>query len=116
MCRAPGAGTYGRERGRGFTLIELLVAVTILGLLAGVVAIQVKTSMTRAKMNVLKHDLRVMRDLIQQYKVDKKVYPPDLYALVEEGYMRAIPRDPFTDSDQWDEIAVKNSNIRVCST
>ncbi len=39
-----------------------------------------------------------MRTLINQYFADKGKYPADLQALVEDHYLQAIPRDPFTDN------------------
>lgn len=94
-----------KSSARGFTIIEILVVVTIIGLLAGIAAVQVNKTMKTTKMNILKHDLRQMRDLIQQYKIDKKKYPESIQALVDEGYLRAVPVDPITDAtDTWVEI------------
>ena len=39
-----------------------------------------------------------MRDAIDQYYADKGKYPESLEALVSESYLRAIPKDPFTNS------------------
>ena len=88
-----------RIKQRGFTLIELLVVVTIIGILAGVAAVNVQGTLRKAKENTLKNDLRVMRDLLQQYKIDKKKYPDDLDALVPD-YLRAIPVDTITTSPE----------------
>ena len=97
--------TARRRRQGGFTIIELMVVVAIIGLLAAMVTVQVQRTLTRSKENVLRHDLRVMRDLIQQYKVDKKKYPEALQSLVDDGYMRAIPEDPITSSNgSWVEV------------
>ena len=97
--------SYRRAANSGFTLIELMVVVGIIGILAGVAALNVATSMKRTRMNTLKYDLRVMRDLIQQYKVDKKKYPDSLQTLVSEGYLRTIPPDTITGTNQsWIEL------------
>ena len=46
-----------------------------------------------------------MRDSIDQFYADKGAYPPDLSSLVSEGYMRQIPKDPFTESsDTWQVV------------
>ena len=43
-----------------------------------------------------------MRTLINQYFADKGKYPADISSLVEDHYLQAIPKDPFTDSpDSW---------------
>jgi general secretion pathway protein G len=86
----------------GFTLIELLIVVTLIVVLAGIGLSTYSTSVNRAKEAVLLENLFRLRDSIDQYYADKGTYPPDLTALVTNGYMRQIPRDPFTESaDTW---------------
>ena len=87
---------------RGFTLIELLIVVTLIVVLAGIGLSTYSTSVARAKEAVLRENLFRMRDSIDQYYADKGSYPPDLTSLVSTGYLRQIPRDPFTESaDTW---------------
>jgi general secretion pathway protein G len=89
-----------RNRQRGFTLLELIVVVTIVGILATIALPALKNVPTRAQEAVLKTDLVTFRDVIDQYYADQGNYPPTLEALVEEGYLRAIPRDPITKSKE----------------
>jgi general secretion pathway protein G len=90
---------------RGFTLIELLIVITILVVLAGIGLSTYSTSVTRAKEAVLRENLFRLRDSIDQFYADKGTYPPDLTSLVTEGYMRQIPKDPFTESaDTWQAV------------
>ena len=90
---------------RGFTLIELLVVVTLIVVLAGIGMSTYSTSVRRAKEAVLLEDLFRFKDAIDQYNADKGTYPPDLASLVTEGYMRQIPKDPFTESaDTWQTV------------
>ena len=103
------ATSYGHWRGKynanGFTLMELLIVVTLIVVLAGIGMSTYTTSVTRAKEAVLLENLFRMRDAIDQYYADKGAYPPDLSALVTDGYMRQIPRDPFTESaDTWQTV------------
>jgi general secretion pathway protein G len=87
---------------RGFTLIELLIVITLVIVLAGIGLSTYSTSVTRAKEAVLRENLFKMRDSIDQFYADKGTYPPELSSLVTEGYMRQIPKDPFTESaDTW---------------
>mgnify|MGYP003344223421 CR=1 FL=1 len=59
-------------------------------------------SVQAAKEAVLKADLFLMRDAIDQYYADKGTYPASLQSLVSEGYLRRIPDDPITRSaDSW---------------
>ncbi|MFQ6084044.1 MAG: type II secretion system protein [Candidatus Aminicenantia bacterium] len=85
---------------QGFTLIEILVVFTLVGILASLALPQFRHATRKAREAVLKEDLFQMRKLIDQYYTDKGKYPPSLEALVEEGYLRKIPVDPFTQSDE----------------
>ena len=90
---------------RGFTLIELLVVITLIVVLAGIGLSTYSSSVRRAKEAVLLEDLFRFKDAIDQYNADKGTYPPDLASLVTEGYMRQVPRDPFTESaDTWEIV------------
>lgn len=82
----------------GWTLIELVVVVSLMSTLVAVAMISYGTAVTRAREAVLKEDLFRMRDAIDQYYADRNEYPPALENLVSEGYLRAIPEDPFTRS------------------
>ncbi|MGH9361309.1 MAG: type II secretion system protein [Thermoanaerobaculia bacterium] len=95
-------GASGRRGGRGFTLLELIVVIAVIGILAAIAMPALKNVPRRANESVLKNNLRAMRDVIDQYMGDKGHYPPTLEALVEEGYLRAVPTDPITKSrDTW---------------
>ena len=82
----------------GFTLIELLIVVSLIVILASIGLANYHNSIIRAREAVLKEDLFRMRDAIDQYYADKGAYPPDIDSLVTDGYLRAIPKDPFTES------------------
>jgi general secretion pathway protein G len=89
-------------RERGFTLIELLIVVTLIVVLAGIGLSTYSTSVARAKEAVLRENLFRLRDSIDQFYADKGSWPPDLASLVSAGYIRQIPKDPFTESpDTW---------------
>ncbi len=89
----------------GFTLIEMMVVMSLITILAGISIAQYKNGVRLAQEAVLKEDLFRMREAIDQYYSDKGQYPGDLTALVSEGYLREVPKDPFTrSSDTWQTI------------
>lgn len=100
-----------RRKG-GFTMIELLVAVTILALLVSIAAPRYFGNMDRAKEDVLKEDLYIMRDAIDKFYADRNRYPESLDELVTERYLRKVPVDPFTQSNRsWVPIAAQDKAI-----
>ena len=84
----------------GFTLIELLVVMAIIALLLTLAVPRYFGSVDRSKETVLKENLFLMRDSLQKYYGDKGKYPGDLTDLVQDKYLRKIPVDPITESDQ----------------
>lgn len=90
---------------KGFTLIELLIVMSIIAILATIAQPSFKQAAIRAREAVLKEDLFVFRDVIDKYYSDKGKYPSTLDDLAKEGYIRGIPKDPFTNSaDTWQII------------
>jgi general secretion pathway protein G len=66
-------------------------------------------SILRAKESVLKQDLFTLRNVIDQYTLDKQKAPQSLEDLVSAGYIKQIPTDPFTGkNDTW---AVEQEDI-----
>jgi|GEM_PF-4780569 hypothetical protein len=53
----------------------------------------------RAREGVLKEDLYTLRNAIDQYTQDKAKAPQDLNDIITAGYLRALPKDPFTNSN-----------------
>jgi general secretion pathway protein G len=90
---------------RGFTLLELMVVMALIVVLAAIGMASYRNAVTVAQEAVLKENLFRMRDAIDQYYADKQRYPASLQDLVSDGYLRAIPEDPMTQSaDTWQTI------------
>ncbi len=87
---------------RGFTLIELMIVISLLLILMAIAVPIYQQSILRAKESVLKQDLFTMRQVIDQYTLDKQKAPQALDDLVSAGYMKKLPVDPFTGrADSW---------------
>jgi general secretion pathway protein G len=85
----------------GFSLLELMIVITIISILAAIALGRYDRSIQRSKEAVLKQDLFVMRNAIQQYTLDKEAGPTSLDDLVQGKYLSAIPTDPITRNKDW---------------
>ena len=79
----------------------MMIVITIILILLAMGAGSYRTSVLRSKEAVLKQDLKVMRDAIRQYTLDKEQAPASLDDLVSAGYLREVPTDPFTHQKSW---------------
>lgn len=92
----------------GFTIIEIMAVLLIIGLLAGVVAVNVVGKIDKAKVIATKVNLTMLRSAVIQFKMDTGRFPEEdegLMALVEQpsdvvnyeqgGYLETteIPKD-----------------------
>lgn len=105
-----------RDRERGFTLIEMLIVVALIGIVATVAVGQYRKSIQRSKEAVLRENLYVMRQQIQNYFADKGRHPTDLMALVDDNYLRMVPTDPITQRDDTWETELSDADPGDIST
>jgi len=118
----------GRHNSRGVTLVELVAVSAILVVLAGVTLPVANTVAKRQRELELRRSLREIREAIDRFQFDVQRYPgirtnylsvsneegyPEelkwLYEGVDTGqgakevikYLRRLPRDPITGSDEW---------------
>jgi general secretion pathway protein G len=88
------------RRLRGFTFVELMVVVTIIVILITMAIPQYQKAIMRSKESVLHNNLFTLRTVIDHYTSDKAKAPQTLQDLVSEGYLRGLPLDPMTGSNQ----------------
>jgi general secretion pathway protein G len=116
MADVRGKIVLGKVPGRacGFTLIELLIVMAIMGVLLSIAAPNLKQSIIRARESVLMEDLFQIREAIDQYYTDNGKYPAALTDLINtqdksKSYLRAMPKDPFTNAPDWITVALESS-------
>ena len=99
--------SQGRDMGHpdlcgGFTLIELMIVMAIIAILATIAVPAYTANVKHANEAVLKEDLHTMRSAIDSYTYDKQKAPQSGDDLVQSGYLREMPKDPFTHrTDTW---------------
>jgi general secretion pathway protein G len=101
----------GSRSRQGFTLIELMVVMAIISVLIAIAVPIYQKSVLRAKESVLRNNLTTIRTVIDEYTVDKQQAPPTLQDLVTDGYLRQIPQDPMTGSDQTWRIVMEDTPV-----
>jgi general secretion pathway protein G len=87
-----------RAAARGMTLIEILVVITILGLIAAAVAVNVVGQLGEAKVKQAKTDLHTLENCLDLFKIDKGRYPTTeegLQAVVAAGKCKPRLKDPW---------------------
>lgn len=108
-----GVPTMGQRA--GFTILEMLITVTVLAILAGILAPTLSESRASARDARRAHDLRSVQNALTQYRVAHGVYPdtggawfgdapaygakgyqgPDAYIPgLAPAYLPSLPRDP----------------------
>jgi general secretion pathway protein G len=88
----------------GFTLIELMIVIAIILILLGLAAGRYDMTIQRSREAVLKHDLQVLREAIDNFTLDKQAAPQSLEDLHQAGKLREVPVDPMTQATDWDPV------------
>jgi general secretion pathway protein G len=92
------------ERTRGFTLLELMIVLSIIMIIMAIAVPVYNQSIVQARESVLRSNLSTLRNVIQQYTLDKQKAPQSLDDLVQGGYLRQIPVDPMTRQTNWEVV------------
>jgi len=86
-------------------LVALWICLICLGwLTSAIVLVQIPSCAFQAKMNKCKQNLHAVQLGMERYAVDSpgSVYPADLTELIDRGYLRQMPLNPFTGEPmQW---------------
>ena len=108
--------TQSGNRRRGFTLIEILIVVSIIGILVSIAIPIYQKSILRTRESVLRNNLFTIRTVLDEYTYDKQKAPQTLQDLVTEGYLREVPADPMTGSNQSWKIEMEDALRSVNQT
>jgi general secretion pathway protein G len=98
-----GKGRRIKDEGQGFSLLELMIVLVLILVIVSMATPMYDRAVHRAREAALRDDLFTMRQMIDQFTLDKQRPPQSLEELVEAGYLRGgVPEDPMTRSrDTW---------------
>lgn len=105
--------SHRKHRNDGFTLIELMIVMTVISILMSVAVPMYTKALTRSKETILRQNLFTMRTVIDEYTYDKGKAPQTLDDLVQAGYLRKIPIDPISGTDQGWRIIMEDASNSV---
>ena len=100
----------------GFTMIELMIVMAVITILVSMAVPFYQKSIIRSKESVLRNNLFTLRTVIDEYTMDKGKAPQTLQDLVSEGYLRNVPVDPMTGSDQSWKVIMEDAMTSVNQT
>jgi general secretion pathway protein G len=102
------------SKNTGFTFIELIVVMAIIASIISIAMPRYFDGLERSKETALKQNLKEMREAIDHYHSDKGEYPGNLQTLVTERYLRFMPVDPITESNNtWQVILPPDNSNHV---
>lgn len=95
---------------KGFTLIEILVVIGIIGVLTGLVTVNLQDARSRARDTQRKADLKAIQEALELYKNDqpRQSYPTDdtwKEDLTSKGYIKKLPVDPQAATGSWPDYS-----------
>jgi general secretion pathway protein G len=93
-----------------------MIVMTVISILVTIAIPIYQRSILRAKESVLKNNLFTLRTMIDEYTYDKGKAPQSLQDLVSDGYLRKVPDDPITGSDNTWRIIMEDATNSVSQT
>lgn len=118
---------------RGFTLLEILIVITILGVLASLVAVKIMDRPGQARIMKARLDIQTLENALKLFRLDNSFYPSTeqgLRALVEPpstgripehwrkgGYIEKnqVPKDPWGNGYLYLSPGVHNEDFDLWS-
>jgi len=93
---------------RAFSLVEIMIVIVIIGLLAGVVTINVRNYLTRARQNIARQEISTIATALDEYWAVNSRYPTNdegldvLTQATEETGESFLDGGPSALIDPWD--------------
>lgn len=112
-----------RGNKRAFTLLELMVVIVIIGLLAGVVTVNVRGYLDRAKQNAVRSEIATIMQALETFYATYGRYPTNEEGLdiltkptekLAEALLSAKPVDPWGRSYQYTSPGSKGPYEVIC--
>jgi len=118
---------------RGMTLIEIMVVITIIGLIATVVTVNVMGRLDEARQKTAKTQIKGFEEALDEFRRDNGFYPSTeqgLQSLVQKptigrvpkhyppkGYIKGgrIPQDPFSCDYQYYSPGIQGHDYEIYS-
>lgn len=122
-----------KKTNNGFTLLEILIVITILGILASLVAVRVMDRPGEARTTKAQLEIETLENALKLFKLDNAFYPSTdqgLSALVEPptvgrlpknwrdgGYLEkgAVPKDPWGNDYLYQSPGIYNKDFDLWS-
>lgn len=89
-----------RKREKGFTVIELLATLTLISLLAGMVALKYQGVVEAGKVKMCKNNLSMLNHAAELYYETEGQYPSGQQDLKDKGYIKEVVNCPV-DGDSY---------------
>lgn len=112
-----------RRACKAFSLVEIMVVIVIIGLLASVVTVNVRSYMTRAKQNAARQEIATIVQALEAFYTATGRYPTNEEGIVSltkpsqkfpEPPLSGEPRDPWGNSYQYNCPGTSGAYDVIC--
>ena len=113
----------GQRQRKGFSLVEVMIVIVIMGLLAGVVTVNVQGYLTRAKQNTARSEIATIVKALDTYYGAYSKYPdnnegiaalPRASDRIPESLLKSEPVDPWGHPYQYNSPGVNGPYDVIC--